>query len=79
MINCNGLVCCTMTLETRHFYCAFAEDISQGVDTDESPGSGLTNVVSNEGLNYLMYRADDSGDTNCSSGLTESSLSSEDR
>lgn len=55
------------------------EEISRGVDTDEDLGSGLTHVISSEGLNYLMYQADDSGNTNSSSGLTGSSSSTEDR
>ncbi|MCI4382971.1 hypothetical protein PGIGA_G00020940 [Pangasianodon gigas] len=56
------------------------EEISRGVDTDEGLGSGLTHVISNEGLNYLMYHADDLGDTNSSSSSrTESSSHTEDR
>ncbi|XP_048108390.1 LOW QUALITY PROTEIN: proto-oncogene tyrosine-protein kinase ROS [Alosa alosa] len=31
----------------------------KGVDKDESPGDGLTQVVSAEGLNYLMFTAND--------------------
>ncbi|KAL2098506.1 hypothetical protein ACEWY4_004986 [Coilia grayii] len=30
-----------------------------GVDEDESPGDGLTHVLSEEGLNYLMFSAND--------------------
>lgn len=29
------------------------------VDEDESPGEGLTHVVSEEGLNYLMFGVND--------------------
>ncbi|XP_076835194.1 proto-oncogene tyrosine-protein kinase ROS [Brachyhypopomus gauderio] len=51
------------------------EEPSEGVDTDEGVGTALTHVLSNEGLNYLMYQPDKAGHTDgiatdCSS-LTE--------
>ncbi|KAG9268932.1 proto-oncogene tyrosine-protein kinase ROS [Astyanax mexicanus] len=60
--------------KTGHVNDAYTEDEEEeeeeecrGEDADEGLGSGLTHVLSNEGLNYLMYRADQAENTNSSS------------
>ncbi|KAL7872797.1 hypothetical protein AOLI_G00118680 [Acnodon oligacanthus] len=62
--------------KTGHVNEAYTEDEEEecrGVDADEGLGSGLTHVLSNEGLNYLMYRAD--GGENTATTSTSSSSS----
>lgn len=50
------------------------EEVCTGVDEDEVLETGLSPVLSNEGLNYLMYRAESPD-----SVRTDSSTPTEDR
>ncbi|XP_036449497.1 proto-oncogene tyrosine-protein kinase ROS-like [Colossoma macropomum] len=65
--------------KTGHVNEAYTEDEEEecrGVDADEGLGSGLTHVLSNEGLNYLMYQADGGENTTSSSSSSPSDHSS---
>ncbi|XP_037397725.1 proto-oncogene tyrosine-protein kinase ROS isoform X1 [Pygocentrus nattereri] len=64
--------------KTGHVNEAYTEDEEEecrGVDADEGLGSGLTHVLSNEGLNYLMYRADGEENTATSSSSSPTDYS----
>ncbi|XP_072546337.1 proto-oncogene tyrosine-protein kinase ROS isoform X2 [Salminus brasiliensis] len=67
--------------KTGHVNQAYTEDEEEecrGVDADEGLGTGLTHVLSSEGLNYLMFRADEAENSNSSSSPTDYSSATED-